>query len=115
MESIALLLTTKQQQKRPRPIKNYLKTRPIINQKFHNSLTAFDTLDHDQILQRAADEFGLCARKHDWLKSYLSGRSSYVSFAGFYSPGPTIDSTTGVTQGSVLGPLLFSLFTTPVG
>jgi len=55
---------------------------------------ALDTLDHYQILQRAADEFELCGGIHDWLKSYNSGRSSYMSMAGFYSP--TIDSTTGV-------------------
>jgi len=47
---------------------------------------AFDTLDHNQILQRASDEFGLCGRIHDWLKSYLSDRSSYVFFDGFHSP-----------------------------
>lgn len=74
---------------------------------------AFDTLDHSRLLQRANQLFGLTGRVNDWLKSYLSGRSSYVAVSGCRSP--TVQNPTGVPQGSVLGPLLFSIFTTPVG
>jgi len=74
---------------------------------------AFDTLDHNRLLQRADQLFGLNGRVNDWLRSYLSGRSSCVSVGGCQSS--TVQNATGVPQGSVLGPLLFSIFTTPVG
>jgi len=74
---------------------------------------AFDTLNHDILLRRAGEMFGLDGHIQDWLRSYLSGRSSYVSVGGCKSQ--TVKHSTGVPQGSVLGPLLFSIFTTPVG
>ena len=45
---------------------------------------------------------------NDWFKSYLSNRSQYVSIQGFDSMVNEIKH--GVTQGSVLGPLLFLLY-----
>ena len=48
-----------------------------------------------------------------WAKSYLEGRSFFVKIGNAMST--TLRSDTGVLQGSVLGPLLFSLFTTPLG
>jgi len=74
---------------------------------------AFDSLDHERLLQRATEIFGVTGHVHEWLRLYLSGRTSYVSVGGVRSD--TKNCVTGVPQGSVLGPLLFSLFTTPVG
>jgi Reverse transcriptase (RNA-dependent DNA polymerase) len=74
---------------------------------------AFDTLDHSLLLKRAEDVFGFTGCAQSWLASYLSGRSSYVSINNVCSD--TVVHKSGVPQGSVLGPLLFSIFTTPVG
>ena len=45
---------------------------------------------------------------NDWFKSYLSNRSQYVSINGHDSGLAAIDC--GISQGSVLGPLLFLLY-----
>jgi len=75
---------------------------------------AFDTLDHSCLLKRAADLFGLSGLIHNWLQSYLTGRTTYISVGQCHSK--TTNCYTGVPQGSVLGPFLFSTFTTtPVG
>jgi ribonuclease P/MRP protein subunit RPP40 len=74
---------------------------------------AFDMLDHTRLLQRATELFGLDDQVKNWLKSYLTDRVSCVSIGNCRSA--TVSCTTGVPQGSVLGPLLFSIFTTPVG
>jgi hypothetical protein len=65
------------------------------------------------LLQRATELFGLNDNVINWLKSYLKDRTSFVSLGNCQST--TVCCATGVPLGSVLGPLLFSIFTTPVG
>ena len=68
---------------------------------------AFDTVDHS-ILLRKLDSVGIRGIAGDWLRSYLSNRSQYVSYNNFDSNELTINC--GVPQGSILGPLLFLMY-----
>ena len=52
--------------------------------------------------------YGIRGIPHEWFKSYLMNRKQFVVFDNVSSQRKTI--TTGVPQGSVLGPLLFLLF-----
>ena len=73
---------------------------------------AFDTIDHNILLTRLASVFGICGSAIDTLASYISNRSQFVKIDSHSSDAATLSS--GVPQGSVLGPLLFSLYTTPI-
>ena len=73
---------------------------------------AFDTIDHSILLTRLKETFGISNLALSWFESYLSGRTQTVSVNGILSSPSSLDC--GVPQGSVLGPVLFTLYTTPL-
>ena len=73
---------------------------------------AFDTIDHSILLQRLEKRFGIGGIPLNWFESYLVGRSQNVKICTSASI-PTILKY-GVPQGSVLSPVLFSLYCTPL-
>ena len=75
--------------------------------------SAFDTIDHAILLRRLRLRYGLEGKALDLIASYLEGRTQRVVI-GEQSPSPSM-LISGVPQGSVLGPLLFSLYVQPIG
>ena len=73
---------------------------------------AFDMVDHDILLQRLESSYGLNGVPLLWFQSYLSGRTQMV-IAG-NSRSNWVPVLLGVPEGSVLGPLLFILYTADI-
>ena len=73
---------------------------------------AFGTIDHSMLLGQLGDWVGVTVRAHDWFRSSLTGRSQQVKLGECLSR--KVDLAFGVPQGSVLGPLLFTIYTTPL-
>ena len=73
---------------------------------------AFDTIDHSLLLTRLHAEIGLSENVLQWFNSYLTSRSQKVLVGHCLSANTEL--LYGVPQGSVLGPLLFSLYTRPL-
>ncbi len=73
---------------------------------------AFDTVNH-QILLTTLSSLGITGIPLRWFEPYLNGRSFNVAWGGeVYTEHQLV---TGVSQGSFLGPLLFSTYTTSLG
>ena len=73
---------------------------------------AFDTINHQILLERLKSDFGIDGLAFSWIQSYLSNRTQYAKL-GNRSSSP-VELLAGVPQGSVLGPLLFTIYTSPL-
>ena len=73
---------------------------------------AFDTVDH-QLLLRTLDSIGVTGRAQQWFAYYLHDRSQTVIVDDSRSKSKSL--SCGVPQGSVLGPILFNIYTASLG
>ncbi len=74
--------------------------------------SAFDTIDHQLLFRRLNSRYGISGTALSWIKSYLKDRTQSVVINDTVSDkSPLI---WGVPQGSVAGPLLFTLYSAPL-
>ena len=73
---------------------------------------AFDAFDHNILLHRLEHAFGITGTTLSWIRSYLSDRDQTVVVNGLKSE--PFRFLYGVPQGSVIGPILFVLYTKPL-
>ena len=81
---------------------------------------AFDTVNHSILLNRLKYHFGLGGKILQWTEDYLTGCTQRVIIDNDGEGEPRAESSEttlsqGVPQGSVHGPVLFSLYTAPLG
>ena len=73
----------------------------------------FDTVSKNLLINPLFYRFGVCDKALGWIESYLLDRTQKVKISDTESTPAVL--TQGIPQGSVLGPILYTLFTSPVG
>ena len=73
---------------------------------------AFDTINHEHLIQRLSSRYGITGTALNWFSSYLNNRTQHVLINNVKSDHHHL--WCGVPQGSVAGPLEFILFSAPL-
>ena len=73
---------------------------------------AFDTVDYSILIQRLHISHHVKGKALCWFESYLHEQYQAVTYAGITAPATIV--AYGVPQGSVLGPLLFIMYTADI-
>ena len=79
----------------------------LIGAVFLDLKKAFDTVDHELLIQKMS-HYGITNNPLIWMKNYLNNRSQITKIDDATSDSMPIKY--GVPQGSILGPLLFTIF-----
>ena len=74
---------------------------------------AFDTVDHEILLRQLYSSFGLNSVVLHWFRSYLKEHTQSVLLDDIFTTPRCV--LCGVLKGSVLGPILFTLYTADLG
>ena len=74
--------------------------------------SAFDTIEHMTLHGRLKQLYGLGGTVLEWLTSYLYNRSHVVKVRDSLSKSVT--NNCGVPQGSVIGPMLYTMYSAPI-
>ena len=69
---------------------------------------AFDVVPHELLLLKISRKFGIEGNALNWFNSYLNARQQRVVINGSQSNWYT--ATSGVPQGSIIGPTLFIMY-----
>ena len=93
-------------------ILNAINNKEVVCLVLLNLLAAFDIVNHQILLERLKNMFGLTGTVINWITSYFSGRLQKVVVVDANSSAVPL--SCGVPQGSILGPILFTLYTTPL-
>ena len=73
---------------------------------------AFDTINHNILIKRLKETFGITGTCLSWFESYIRNRKQCVKIGNENSCYSTLNC--GVPQGSVLGPIIFTMYTQPL-
>ena len=94
-------------------ILNHIDNRRVVLMVLLDLSAAFDTVDHRVLISRLNSEFGFGGTVLHWIENYLTNREQRVTISDQVSTPKQLNC--GVPQGSILGPVLYTLYTSSLG